>query len=224
MDVAGAFNNVHHKRLLHNLRTRPIPPCIIKWIQHFLSNRSTRLQFNVAKSEPINTPAGIPQGSPLSPLLYMYYYADLLSVTNNRKGTMSLGYIDDIVYGIEGITDRGNVYRIRKLLMKAEEWRRKHGAQCEVSKYILVHYTRNGRKSMNAAVSVNGITIQPSTEAKYLVIIFDQQLQYKAHSTSVEYLCNFVALWLSGVMDLGYCGFILYCSYLYKGVLSPSIQ
>jgi hypothetical protein len=25
MDVAGAFNNVHHKRLIHNLRQRRIP-------------------------------------------------------------------------------------------------------------------------------------------------------------------------------------------------------
>jgi hypothetical protein len=57
----------------------------------------------------------------------MCYNAILLSVTDNGKGTMSLGYIDDIVYRIKVTTDRGNVYRIRKVFMKAEEWRRKHG-------------------------------------------------------------------------------------------------
>jgi hypothetical protein len=36
MDVAGAFNNVHHKRLLHNLKKRRIPGFMVKWIGNFL--------------------------------------------------------------------------------------------------------------------------------------------------------------------------------------------
>ena len=67
MDVAGAFNNVHHKRLIHNLRMRHMPEKITGWIQSFLQERSTQLQFNGAKSGRISTPAGVPQGSPLSP-------------------------------------------------------------------------------------------------------------------------------------------------------------
>jgi len=36
MDVAGAFNNVHHRRLIHNLRKRRIPHAIVAWIASFL--------------------------------------------------------------------------------------------------------------------------------------------------------------------------------------------
>jgi hypothetical protein len=32
LDVAGAFNNVHHKRLLHNLKKRRIPTHLVKWL------------------------------------------------------------------------------------------------------------------------------------------------------------------------------------------------
>ena len=39
-----------------------------------------------------------------------------------------------------------------------------------------------------------------------------------AKKQCVEYLCNLVAWWLSAIMELGYCGFIMYCSHLYKGV------
>ena len=46
MDVAGAFNNVHHERLIHNLKKRCLPIAITKWIDSFLQKRSTQLQFN----------------------------------------------------------------------------------------------------------------------------------------------------------------------------------
>jgi hypothetical protein len=72
LDVAGAFNNVHHERLIHNLRQRGIPGKLRNWIRSFLNGRSTQLRFNEALMENIATPAGTPQGSPLSPILYMY--------------------------------------------------------------------------------------------------------------------------------------------------------
>ena len=50
MDVAGAFNNVHRKRLVNNLRKCRIPYKISSWITNFLQDRSTQFQFNGAKS------------------------------------------------------------------------------------------------------------------------------------------------------------------------------
>ena len=122
LDVAGAFNNVHHKRLIHNLHKRRMPNKVVDWIRSFLHNRSTQLLINGSKSAQILTPAGVPQGSPLSPLLYMYYNADLLEI-GNQDGRISLGFIDDITYGIEGNTDKGNVRTLKQALVKAEEWR-----------------------------------------------------------------------------------------------------
>ena len=36
MDVAGAFNNVHHERLTHNMKQRRIPHSFVKWTESFL--------------------------------------------------------------------------------------------------------------------------------------------------------------------------------------------
>ena len=62
MDVAGAFNNVHHKRLLHNLKKRKAPLAMVRWVENFLSGRTTQLRFNGALSDIIATEAGVPQG------------------------------------------------------------------------------------------------------------------------------------------------------------------
>src|ERR1700730_13552341 len=114
MDVAGAFNNVHHSRLLHKMKKQRIPVVIINIIQSFLSGRTTQLRFNGTTTATINTPTGIPQGSPLSPILYMIYNADLLEIT--KTPDLALGFIDDIAYGVAGTMIEENVEALNQTL------------------------------------------------------------------------------------------------------------
>jgi hypothetical protein len=181
LDVAGAFNYVHHRRLAHNLRQREIPHVLVKWLQSFLTGRSTQLHFNGEKTETVNIPAGVPQGSPLSPLLYMFYNADLLQVGHNPNKDLAMGFIDDVVYGTTGRSDVSNARRLKEMLAEAEKWKFKHGAKFEESKYILVHFTRNKRQTTNASISIAGTTIKPTDEARYLGVIFDKELRFKTH-------------------------------------------
>jgi len=116
LDVAEAFNNVNHKHLIYNLRDWHISKCITKWLESFLKDWSTRLYFNRGTSEAIPISAGIPQGSPLSPLLYMYYNAGLLKILEGKDNTIWLGFVDDIVDGVDRATDKGNVWRILEIL------------------------------------------------------------------------------------------------------------
>ena len=69
MDVAGAFNNVHHQRLIYNLQKRGMPKMIVRWISSFLQNRTTQLLFNGIKSAPIS----IQQEYPKDPRSHLYF-------------------------------------------------------------------------------------------------------------------------------------------------------
>ena len=64
--MLGAFNNVHHERLIHNIRKRKIPVDITRWILSFLSDSKTHMRFNRITISLISTPADIPQRSLLS--------------------------------------------------------------------------------------------------------------------------------------------------------------
>ena len=112
MDVEGAFNNIHHERLLHNMKKRKVPDFIVRWTESFLKERGTRVRFNGVESERICTNAGVPQGSPISPILYLFYNADLLDIPGTRGS--SLGFIDDIAYGVQGESDEENAKELRK--------------------------------------------------------------------------------------------------------------
>ena len=107
-------------------------------MESFLEGRTMRLRFNDATSTSIPTAAGIPQGSPLSPTLYMYYNGDILTIPHGQD--LSLGFIDDITFGVCGLTDAGNAERLGSMLKEAEEWKNKHGVQFQKSNmfwYIL---------------------------------------------------------------------------------------
>jgi hypothetical protein len=162
MDIAGAFNNVHPERLLHDLRKRRIPEFIVRWVESFLSRRSTSLRFNGIDSEKIHIEASVPQGSPISPILYLFYNADLLKVpgkmeSQGRKGT-SWGFIDDIAYGIQGGSDEETARKLEETLRETEKWREKHGARFEPTKYILIHFTRR-KRTPTASITIANTTI-----------------------------------------------------------------
>ena len=183
MDVTGAFNYVVYKRLIHDMKKRKVPEFIVRWVENFLQDRSTRLKFNVVESERICTNAGVPQGSPISPILYMFYNAELLEIPGERSGVLSLGFIDDIAYGVQGETEEGNLRELEKMLIEAERWREKHGARFEESKYVLVHVTKAHTANLDdeAHVYIADTTIKHAEEAKYLGVIFDRKLSFHQH-------------------------------------------
>ena len=67
------------------------------WIFSFLSERSTSIRLQDFESNIEKVDLGIPQGSPISPILYLFYNADLLEESLDISLSITLtGFIDDI--------------------------------------------------------------------------------------------------------------------------------
>ncbi len=78
LDMTGALDRVEPARLLHNMRERKIPKYIVKWVDSFISNRIMTLCMPGYYTYAFSTHTGIPQGSPLLPILFRFYNANLI--------------------------------------------------------------------------------------------------------------------------------------------------
>ncbi|KAJ5481378.1 reverse transcriptase [Penicillium sp. IBT 31633x] len=171
LDVTGAFDHVAHERLAHCLRKRRIPEEMVRWILSFLRDRSTTLvlQEGPMGTHPVAT--GIPQGSPLSPILYLFYNADLIDELHAAAAGKALvtGYIDDISPG-EAASSR-------------DAWASRHASCFAPTKYGLMHMWKKGWSARRASrppsgesITLQGVEVRPTSSLKYLGVMLDEHL------------------------------------------------
>src|SRR5436190_9836022 len=97
LDVEAAFPNVIGERLVENLRRKGIPAQMLGWIQSFLlDERQTTMKFDNQTTQPMTVRTGIPQGSSISPILFLFYNSGILEKSqelakhgNNSKWVIS---------------------------------------------------------------------------------------------------------------------------------------
>lgn len=183
MDISQAFPTVPHPSLFAKLKSSGIPAVLVTWIQSFLTDRTTTLSFDDHVSPPQPVPLGIPQGSPLSPILYLLFNADLLRIPAHRSDPSS-GFIDDTAKVVVSNTVTDNIIKLNTFLCAADQWSITHGSRFDYDKFQLVHFW--GRKTppdeVNFDLQFRSHTIRPSSSAKYLGVILDDKLSFKFHA------------------------------------------
>lgn len=185
LDVTGAFDHVAHERLAHCLRKRRIPEQMVRWILSFLRDRSTTLvlQEGSMGTHPVAT--GIPQGSPLSPILYLFYNADLIDELHDAGAGQALvtGYIDDICILVWSKSALDNCQLLESLHQVADDWASRHASRFAPAKYGLIHMWKKGwgarrvdRPPSGESITLQGVEVRPTLSLKYLGVMLDEHL------------------------------------------------
>lgn len=98
VDVKEAFPTVHPTRLVNILKKQDFFPTLTTLVRSYLHDRSTTITFGDYESKPKSLSIGLPQGSPLSVILYILYNSSLLNQAVDMKDTSSLVFIDDVAF------------------------------------------------------------------------------------------------------------------------------
>ncbi|EGU72833.1 hypothetical protein FOXB_16658, partial [Fusarium oxysporum f. sp. conglutinans Fo5176] len=187
LDVSGAFDNISHARLLHNLRKRRIDERTVKWIGSFLRPRLTKLSIDGFTSEPYRLETGEPQGSNLSPILYLFYNADLIEKCGELEDTMTTGFIDDVAILTWADSTKETCKKLQEALHVAEKWAATHASIFAPDKFQLTHFTRTRtRIDVEEPLQTRWGMIEPKKTCKYLGLIMDSTLTWKQHIDEVQ--------------------------------------
>ena len=178
-----------HARLLHNLRKRRIDPKVVSWIESSLKTRSTTLSFSDTNTDLFEISKDIPQESPLSPILYLFYNADLLDACNDPTiNATPTGYIDDANILVHSDMTEENCQKLAEPHTHCDAWAKKHASKFAPAKYELVYFSRSPRwfNLRSPLVLPNGTHIKPKDTCRYLGIILDTKLRWKANLKHIQ--------------------------------------
>ena len=224
LDVSGAFDNVSHERLIHNLRKRQLPTQVVQWIRGFLKDRSTTIKLPEYTSEPMATPTGIPQGSPLSPILYLFYNADLIECTGNDPlRSTSTGWIDDVGILVRGESTEANCRTLETVYQSAARWAISHASVFAPEKFALMHFTKDDTQDIGAAMHLGEVEVKPSESIRVLGIHLDAQLSYATHLRHIEATASKRLNGLQGIAGSTWGFSLMDVRRLYTGAVIPQL-
>ena len=123
----------------------------------------------------------IPQGSPVSPILFLIYISQMFK-SNARKlvSVRLISYIDDIAIIVSSKNIRQNCRLLQNAAMKLIKWGENHYIEFDITKTELIHFD-HAKRSLKYPVKIMQDTIFPKEIVRWLEIWFDRKLSFKTH-------------------------------------------
>lgn len=181
IDIQGAFDNASYDKIKEALIAKGIDTNTCNWIDNMLRKR--RIVSNLGHDSIIATPTrGCPQGGVLSPLLWCLLIDQLLVKLKEHSYIKVQAFADDIIIMVIGISG-STVSQLTQIgLNVISKWCGNQGLKISTEKTIAVKFTlcrKEADKTMVLKLS-NG-PIKYSNHMKYLGVILDSKLNFKAH-------------------------------------------
>jgi hypothetical protein len=186
LDVKGAFDHVNREQLLEILMRKGFPSEVLRWVDSFLTDRLIALAFDGQKEglQPVAT--GIPQGSPVSPILFLFYLCNLFE---DLKRPWTIGklstpsFIDDCALVVTGDSEESNSSYLSRVAGQAFAWAEDNYVQFDDVKIDLMHFHQKPTDyTPNCPVQISTTNIiKPSEILRWLGVWFDRKLSFQHH-------------------------------------------
>jgi hypothetical protein len=191
LDISGAFDTVNHVRLLATLREMGFPRWLVLWAKDWLTNREATLYFDGQAATPTAIKAGVPQGSPMSAILFILYIASLYQqLKENHPHLAIVGFADDTNLLVFGQEPEANVRQLEAAWKTCLQWASTRGMAFAPEKSELIHFNK-GQKQWTQRLDLpqpgrGASQVKPAASARFLGVWLDWKLNWKAHQGAVE--------------------------------------
>ena len=176
MDLSSAYDRVSPQILRSKLKTWKMPEGTLHTICSLLENRTNQIDIQ-DQSFQYSPTRGLPQGSPLSPILYALYSADIPECIPETVHVQM--YADDVLL-YQTLRPNNNTEDIQQALDEFEQWCRTNHMKLNIEKTQYVIYQRNRDKTL-PTLNLCGTPLRPGEEMKYLGITFDDRMTFTSH-------------------------------------------
>ena len=186
VDLKAAFDRVWRDGLLSRLAEADIPGPWLRWLRSWLADRRARIRWNSTLSRCRIIPAGVPQGSPLSPLLFDIFVAGLPeAIRTASPSTQIIQSADDITLATRSTQPSLAAVPMQTALDALSDWARDNAVEIAAEKTEAVVITSDPGQ-VNAKcrppLSIDGKQLAYNAKPKILGVIFDSQLRFGAHA------------------------------------------
>ncbi|KAM4066695.1 reverse transcriptase (RNA-dependent DNA polymerase) [Hirsutella rhossiliensis] len=177
LDIQGAFDTVLRNRLILRLREQGWPPNLARWVGSFMQDRSARIRYQDIATNSSPLQCGLPQGSPVSPILFLLYTEPIYRL-GSSKGRF--GYADDTAILCVGDsldeTSAEASHHVRELV----SWGAANGISFDPEKTEVMHFSRTTPKT--APPVLHGeFEKRPGRAMRWLGVWLDSTLSFKTH-------------------------------------------
>ena len=159
MNIKGAFDHVSANQMLKICQELQLSKSLYYWIKSFLQDRKVQLKFDGNSQKMINIEIGIPQESPISPILFLIYIRFLLTKRLNTSERI-LSYLDDIGLVVSSKSIEENCQLLQKLAQDLLVKQHRNCMQFDMEKTELIHF--HSKRSLDLENEACSIKIEES--------------------------------------------------------------
>lgn len=183
LDFERAFDKVGIHSILEQLTEWKVGPKIIGYVKNFMTNRKICVQVNNFYSNSLPLHNGIPQGSPLSVVLFVIAYNKLSSIIEQHKEVDFCAYADDFNLIIRSSREKNINLNLDNLFNNINLWCDNSGATLSTTKCKYLHICR--LQNCNCSIRSSNILISKVDSLRILGVFINSRYKWNDH---IEYL------------------------------------